>query len=186
MKRGADEEQQDGGAAAAKRVKLEGGPSNDAADDKTEPDSLINGNDADDQSQQAGAAAKQEPKQEQQADDEDDGDAPIQLPVSTTRSAVRKGHECPYLDTILRQVRLYGPLACSSTWLPLQLHMQLQSPHMQLSHAVGASSPMARKPNAERLLCAACNTGPAHASCAVCLQPTGLAHQPVNYQQHVG
>lgn len=127
MKRGADEEQQDGEAAAAKRVKLETGPRNDAADVKTELDSRNNGTDADDQSQQAAAASKQEPKQDQQADDtdddDDDGDAPIQLPVSTTRSALRKGHECPYLDTILRQVRSYRPRACISD--SLQLHLQL-------------------------------------------------------------
>jgi hypothetical protein len=141
MKRGADEEQQVGEAAAAKRVKLEGGPSNDAADVKTEPDSLNNGTDADEQDQQAAAAAKQEPKQEQQADceDDDDSDAPIQLPVSTTRSAVRKGHECPYLDTILRQVGIYSPRAQALSQSRLQLQLQLHSPHMQLHHAVAAS-----------------------------------------------
>jgi hypothetical protein len=36
--------------------------------------------------------------------DEEDEDELIPLPVSTTRSAVKKGQECPYLDTILRQV----------------------------------------------------------------------------------
>eukprot|EP00775_Hariotina_reticulata_P013915 gene13914-14033_t len=34
---------------------------------------------------------------------EEEDDDVIPLPVSTTRSAVKKGHECPYLDTILRQ-----------------------------------------------------------------------------------
>jgi hypothetical protein len=100
MKRGTEEDQQD---AEAKRIKLEQEPSNDAADAKVEPkDSLTDG-----QVREAAAAAKQERKQEQQdtkQESSDEDDAPIQLPVSTTRSAVRKGHECPYLDTIMRQV----------------------------------------------------------------------------------
>ena len=64
------------------------------------------------------AALKQEagePKEEQNGadmadgngdDEEDDEDTlALQLPRSTTRSAVKKGQECPYLDTILRQVK---------------------------------------------------------------------------------
>lgn len=111
MKRGADEEQQVAEAAAAKRIKVEQEPSNDAADIKSEPVHTH----TDGQAQEAAAAAKQEPKQEQQdtkQDSSDEDDAPIQLPVSTTRSAVRKGRECPYLDTILRQV---GAADCVTT-----------------------------------------------------------------------
>lgn len=70
----------DGAAPAAKRVKREHGQ--DAAEVKAEQEAV---NDPD-------------PKQE------DDDDERIPLPLSTTRSAVKKGHECPYLDTILRQV----------------------------------------------------------------------------------
>jgi hypothetical protein len=122
MKRGAGEEQQDEEAAAAKRFKVEQGPSNDAADVTDE----AKYSKTDVQGQAAATAAKQEPLQEQQdADQEssDEDDAPIQLPVSTTRSAVRKGHECPYLDTILRQVgaavddALPPAAACSSAAL---------------------------------------------------------------------
>ncbi len=46
----------------------------------------------------AGAAADQPPAEEE---DEDF----IALPRSCTRSVVKKGQECPYLDTISRQVR---------------------------------------------------------------------------------
>lgn len=103
MKRGAEEEQQVGEAAAAKRVKLEQEPSNDAVHVKDEPDSQQNGSEARAEGQQAAAVPKQE-QQDVKQESENEDDAPIQLPVSTTRSAVRKGHECPYLDTILRQV----------------------------------------------------------------------------------
>ncbi len=46
------------------------------------------------------AEAPVEVKQEYEEDEDDH----IALPRSTTRSAVKKGHECPYLDTISRQV----------------------------------------------------------------------------------
>ena len=36
---------------------------------------------------------------------EDDDDEQIALPKSTTRSQVKQGRECPYLDTVSRQVR---------------------------------------------------------------------------------
>lgn len=114
MKRTAEDEQQEVEAAAAKRVKTD--HADEAAAVKEEPNKDANGDAAGDQLQPEGAAVKQEglQKQEQQqhtaqppdaAASEEEDDAPIQLPVSTTRSAVRKGHECPYLDTILRQVR---------------------------------------------------------------------------------
>lgn len=38
-------------------------------------------------------------------DDDDEGGDHIRLPKSSSRAAVRKGQECPYLDTISRQVR---------------------------------------------------------------------------------
>lgn len=44
---------------------------------------------------------------------DDDDDERIVLPTSTTRSAVKKGRECPYLDTISRQVRRLEQLARS-------------------------------------------------------------------------
>jgi archaellum component FlaD/FlaE len=53
--------------------------------------------------QQHDETTKQEQEQQQQVD-EDEGDELIPMPLSTTRSAVKRGHECPYLDTILRQV----------------------------------------------------------------------------------
>ncbi len=40
---------------------------------------------------------------EQQQDEE--GDDYVVLPRSTSRAAVKKGSECPYLDTVSRQVR---------------------------------------------------------------------------------
>lgn len=111
MKRGAEEEQQDGDAAAAKRVKLEQEPSNDAVHVKDEPDGQQNGSEAREEVQQAAAVPKQE-QQDLKQESESEDDAPIQLPVSTTRSAIRKGHECPYLDTILRQVGAAAVLCC--------------------------------------------------------------------------
>jgi hypothetical protein len=36
---------------------------------------------------------------------EDEDDAMISLPTSTSRAAIKQGKECPYLDTISRQVR---------------------------------------------------------------------------------
>jgi hypothetical protein len=58
----------------------------------------------------AAPSGQQQQQQQQQAvagdgDAELDDDARIVLPTSTTRSAVKKGRECPYLDTISRQVR---------------------------------------------------------------------------------
>lgn len=38
------------------------------------------------------------------AEDDDDDDQ-VLLPKSTSRAAVKKGDECPYLDTVSRQVR---------------------------------------------------------------------------------
>lgn len=87
LKRGPDEEL-DGDSPANKRVKLEQNGAADGADAalEAEEDAAANG-----------AAVKQE---------EDEDEDFIPLPQSTTRSALKKGHECPYLDTILRQVRL--------------------------------------------------------------------------------
>jgi hypothetical protein len=102
-----DAEQQAAEAAAAKRVKLEQeDTSNGAAGVNGTPKSQSTGNEAagEQAGQQAEAAVKQEQQGVQQEGSDEEDDAPIQLPVSTTRSAVRKGHECPYLDTILRQV----------------------------------------------------------------------------------
>lgn len=41
----------------------------------------------------------------QEAGLDDADEERIVLPTSTTRSAIKKGRECPYLDTISRQVR---------------------------------------------------------------------------------
>jgi hypothetical protein len=53
------------------------------------------------------SAAQQQPQQPTPAQGDDD--ERIVLPTSTTRSAVKKGRECPYLDTISRQVCDSGP-----------------------------------------------------------------------------
>lgn len=37
-------------------------------------------------------------------DDDDEGDGRIHLPTSTSRATLKKGSECPYLDTVSRQV----------------------------------------------------------------------------------
>jgi hypothetical protein len=39
-----------------------------------------------------------------EAGEDDDGDDAFALPRSTSRAAVKRGAECPYLDTISRQV----------------------------------------------------------------------------------
>jgi hypothetical protein len=54
--------------------------------------------------QHDGVSKQEENQQHQQQVDEDEDDELIPMPLSTTRSAVKRGHECPYLDTILRQV----------------------------------------------------------------------------------
>eukprot|EP00878_Enallax_costatus_P013879 GHUV01014514.1.p1 GENE.GHUV01014514.1~~GHUV01014514.1.p1 ORF type:complete len:123 (+),score=19.30 GHUV01014514.1:356-724(+) len=85
------EEELDADSPANKRVKLEANGSADGVKPQIEPEAEAEG---------ADAAVKQE-------EAEDDGEEEfIPLPQSTTRSAVKRGHECPYLDTILRQVRL--------------------------------------------------------------------------------
>lgn len=57
--------------------------------------------------QQAGGSshAGVEGSGQQQAQEEEDEDR-IFLPTSSSRASVKKGHECPYLDTISRQVGL--------------------------------------------------------------------------------
>jgi hypothetical protein len=57
-----------------------------------------------DQKQQDVVAKQEDEQQQQQQQEEDEDDERIPMPLSTTRSAVKRGHECPYLDTILRQV----------------------------------------------------------------------------------
>ena len=78
MDRDHHERESDG---AAKRIKLQPPPDAAAADAL------------------AGSA-------QQRLDEELDTELAELMPRSSTRSAVKKGHECPYLDTILRQVRL--------------------------------------------------------------------------------
>jgi hypothetical protein len=82
---------------AAKRVKREEQEQQQQAAAQLEPDIK----------QQDGIAKQEDGQQQQQQQDDDDDeedDERIPLPLSTTRSAVKRGHECPYLDTILRQV----------------------------------------------------------------------------------
>jgi len=52
----------------------------------------------------AAATAAADPAAAAAAAADDDNDKRILMPVSSTRSAVKKGRECPYLDTISRQV----------------------------------------------------------------------------------
>lgn len=69
--------------------------------------------------------AKQEDEQQQQHADEED-DERIPLPLSTTRSAVKRGHECPYLDTILRQNLDFDFEKCCSVSLsPINVYVCL-------------------------------------------------------------
>lgn len=93
------EEMLDGDSPANKRIKVEVNGSADGVETHKEPEAKHGSTDA---------AAKEEA--------EDEEEAFIPLPHSTTRSAVKKGHECPYLDTILRQViqeRLDTHIKCS-------------------------------------------------------------------------
>lgn len=46
------------------------------------------------------AAAKAEPASDAGEDDDDQ----IMLPKSSSRAAIKRGNECPYIDTITRQV----------------------------------------------------------------------------------
>lgn len=132
VKRGAEDAEQQAAeteAAAAKRVKLEQEhTSNGAAGAKhnTNSEPTVSEAAGEQAAQQAEAAVKQEQQGVKQEGSEEEDDAPIQLPVSTTRSAVRKGHECPYLDTILRQVgqESAGP---GSQISMLQLQLQQRS-----------------------------------------------------------
>ena len=55
--------------------------------------------------QHAEAEAPAPRDKEQQDDEENEDERAVVLPRSTTRSAVKKGAECPYLDTVCRQVR---------------------------------------------------------------------------------
>ncbi len=55
---------------------------------------------------------KDEPAAARDDDAEEEDDNRIYLPTSTSRSGVRKGKDCPYLDTISRQVR-----STSSAWV---------------------------------------------------------------------
>lgn len=50
---------------------------------------------------------------------EDDEDDRINLPMSSSRASVKKGKECPYLDTISRQVKSSSDRcqeACEHAW----------------------------------------------------------------------
>jgi len=53
---------------------------------------------------------QQQEQQQQQGSSEDD-EGP-HLPRSTSRAAVKKGAECPYLDTVSRQARVAAVHAC--------------------------------------------------------------------------
>lgn len=52
-----------------------------------------------------GAAAEPALKQEPILPEDDDEEEYIVLPKSTSRAALKKGNECPYLDTVSRQVQ---------------------------------------------------------------------------------
>ncbi|KAF6264721.1 cysteine proteinase [Scenedesmus sp. NREL 46B-D3] len=74
--------------------------------------------------QQQDDVAKQEDVQ--QLADDDEGDERIPMPLSTTRSAVKRGHECPYLDTILRQNLDFDFEKCCSVSLsPINVYVCL-------------------------------------------------------------
>lgn len=80
------EDDLDGESPAGKRVKIE-------------QNGASNGTDALKSAENDVGDEAPAPKQEEEEDEDF-----IVLPQSTTRSALKKGHECPYLDTILRQV----------------------------------------------------------------------------------
>lgn len=62
------------------------------------------------------AQMKAEPKAELQEDDDDDDR--IMMPTSTSRAVIKQGKECPYLDTISRQV-----------WLRMNMHGHVGNLH---------------------------------------------------------
>eukprot|EP00878_Enallax_costatus_P012099 GHUV01012632.1.p2 GENE.GHUV01012632.1~~GHUV01012632.1.p2 ORF type:complete len:148 (+),score=23.95 GHUV01012632.1:356-799(+) len=105
------EEELDADSPANKRVKLEANGSADGVKPQIEPEAEAEG---------ADAAVKQE-------EAEDDGEEEfIPLPQSTTRSAVKRGHECPYLDTILRQNLDFDFEKCCSVSLsPINVYVCL-------------------------------------------------------------
>jgi U4/U6.U5 tri-snRNP-associated protein 2 len=84
--------------------------------------------------------ARQEPSVTPGADAEatetgdEEGDDRIFLPRSTSRAAVKKGIECPYLDTVSRQVGVGDD--CGRVWPlfgPCMKHFQKQNPGLLLA-----------------------------------------------------
>ena len=67
------------------------------------------------------AAAEGAPQQAAEDEDEEEDDKPLMANYKMSRS-VRKGAECPYLDTISRQVRRPPAPFCRATvWAALAL-----------------------------------------------------------------
>ena len=64
--------------------------------------------------QRADDEAKKEFPASEQPDDVEEGDDFIMMPKSTSRVAVRKGNECPYLDSVSRQVLYCTALHCTA------------------------------------------------------------------------
>lgn len=86
----------------------------------------------------AAADGQQQPEQQQQAEDDEDDDKPLLANYKMSRS-VRKGAECPYLDTISRQVRPLWWSWCWSRRAPPG--PQLAPPRLSCLHSAVPASP---------------------------------------------
>ncbi len=95
----------------------------DAPDGETEPTASTKRQKGEDEPhlQPSNGASIPQALSVEDGEDEDD-DAGIYLPRSTSRSKSKRGQECPYLDTISRQVRCALPqlLAAWATLHPCQ------------------------------------------------------------------
>ena len=86
----------------AKRDREEAAEAEAQADHTSPGKRARHGQQPGDQEASNGAAAQQPPPAVEEEEEEDDMAG--YLPRSTSRAAVKKGQECPYLDTISRQV----------------------------------------------------------------------------------
>eukprot|EP00879_Flechtneria_rotunda_P014794 GHRR01015458.1.p1 GENE.GHRR01015458.1~~GHRR01015458.1.p1 ORF type:complete len:604 (+),score=171.22 GHRR01015458.1:206-2017(+) len=168
--------------AAAKRVKVESGSADAGADAqataavKTEQQDGSSVPDAAVDMKHGGV------KTEDGLDDEDDV---IRLPQSSSRSSVRKGHECPYLDTILRQNLDFDfEKCCSVTLSPINVYVclvcgkyfQVKGIHGAWSHGFARPAPLLQlvdvsNHSTDNMVWCCCCTS------AVCLQGRGLNTQ---------
>ena len=113
-----DQQAANGGAAAADAAADAAGAAANAAGDPSPAKRHKASNDA-----PATAAAKDDADGDVGDASDGDGDERIALPVSTTRSAVKRGHECPYLDTVNRAALDFDFEKCCSVSLsPLNVY----------------------------------------------------------------